>query len=114
MSVHRWRLSEEENWIKGTGSARGGAEKVTWLVGENRGECAVFHELGAITRQSLTSDASCLKRAGSDTLVLDAIAVLLERAALEQAVLKHNKPTCRVFSGESARSMRKLLYLKLP
>ena len=68
-------------------------------MGENRGECAdVFHELDAITRQILTSDASFLKRAGSETLVLDVIAVLSERATLEQAVLKHNKPTC-VFSG---------------
>lgn len=32
--------SEEESWIKDASSARDGAEKVTRLVGENRGEGA--------------------------------------------------------------------------
>lgn len=68
--------------------------KVTWLVGENRGERAdVFHELGAITRQSLTSDASFLKRAGSETLVLDAIAVLSERESRFGTVCSETQQT---------------------
>lgn len=79
-----------------------------------RNRADVCHELGAITGQSLMSDAAFLKHTGREAFVLDVIAVLLERAALEQAVLKHNKPTRRVFSGESACSMRKLLYFKLP
>ena len=82
-------------------------------MGEDCGERAdVFRDLGAVTGQNLTSDAAFLEQTSSKTLVLDVIAMLLERAALEQAVLKHNKPT-RVFSKESARSTRKLLYLKL-
>lgn len=59
--------SEEESWIKDTSSAKDGAEKVTRLVGENRGEGAdVCWELRAITRQSLTSDATFLNYTGSE------------------------------------------------
>lgn len=59
--------SKEESWIKDTSSAKGGAEKVTRLVGENRGEGAdVCWELRAITRQSLTSDATFLNYTGSE------------------------------------------------
>lgn len=101
MAAHRQRLSAEGIWIKGTSSARDGVEKVTRLVGGNRGDGAdVCCEPGPITRRSLASDAAFLKHAGSEALVSDVVAMLLERAALEQAVLKHNKPTHRACSRE--------------
>lgn len=43
-------------------------------MGEDRGERAdVSHELGAIMKQSLTSESSFLEHAGGETLVLDAL-----------------------------------------